>query len=76
MAGIGENEVPFDLVSSLLDYIKTLDFPGAVLGFLPGRSQIFSPLKQLQPAAAPCVRGPELPPGPARRVLADAARRH
>ena len=48
MAGIGENEVPFDLVSSLLDYIKTLDFPGAVLGFLPGRSQIFSPLKQLQ----------------------------
>ena len=48
MALIGENEVPFDLIASLLDYIKTLAIPGAVLIFLPGWSQIFSLLKHLQ----------------------------
>ena len=48
MCMIGENEVPYDLVSALLSYITGLHVPGAVLIFMPGWSQIFSLLKHLQ----------------------------
>ena len=48
MALIGENEVPFDLIIAILDYIKSLQVPGAVLVFLPGWSQIFALLRTLQ----------------------------
>ena len=48
MAKIGENEVPFELIDSLLEYIQSLNIGGAVLVFLPGWSQIFALLKHLQ----------------------------
>ena len=48
MSAMAENEVPFDLITAILDYIRTLHLPGAVLVFLPGWSQIFALLKTLQ----------------------------
>ena len=48
MANMGEREVPFDLLDALLQYINSLNVPGAVLVFLPGWSQIFACLKHLQ----------------------------
>ena len=48
MALIGEKEVPFDLITSLLDYIVSLKVAGAVLVFLPGWSQISALLRTLQ----------------------------
>ena len=48
MSEIRENDVPFDIIPALLDYIKNLNVPGAVLVFLPGWSQIFALLRQLQ----------------------------
>ena len=48
MALIGEKEVPFDLITALLDYIVSLKVAGAVLVFLPGWSQISALLRTLQ----------------------------
>ena len=48
MAKIGKNEVPFELIDALLEYIQSLNVGGAVLVFLPGWSQIFALLKHLQ----------------------------
>ena len=48
MASMGEQEIPFELVDSLLQYIQSLQIPGAVLIFLPGWSQIFGLMKHLQ----------------------------
>ena len=41
-------DAPFDLIASLLEYINTLNVPGAVLIFMPGWSQIFALLKYFQ----------------------------
>ena len=48
MASIGSRDLPFELVDSLLEYIASLQIPGAVLVFLPGWSQIFALMKHLQ----------------------------
>ena len=48
MAALGERELSFDLVCSLLGYIESLNVPGAVLVFLPGWSQIFALMSYLQ----------------------------
>ena len=49
MNEIGDSgDVPFDLISALLEYINTLNVPGAVLVFLLSWSQIFALLKYLQ----------------------------
>ena len=48
MSLMAENDIPFDLITAILDYIGTLHLPGAVLVFLPGWSQIFALLKTLQ----------------------------
>ena len=39
---MGEREVPWDLLDSLLEYIKSLNMPGAVPVFLPDWAHIFS----------------------------------
>jgi ATP-dependent RNA helicase A len=36
MAMLGEREMSFELIESLLKYIKSLQIPGGVLIFLPG----------------------------------------
>jgi len=38
MAMLGEREMSFELIESLLKYIKSLQIPGGVLIFLPGRA--------------------------------------
>ncbi|XP_012946325.2 ATP-dependent RNA helicase A, partial [Aplysia californica] len=48
MAQIPEKEINFDLVESLLRYIKSLNVPGAVLFFLPGWNLIFMMQKHLE----------------------------
>ena len=48
MAALGERELSFELVCSLLGYIESLNVPGAVLVFLPGWSQIFALMSFLQ----------------------------
>lgn len=48
MAKLGEKEMSFELIESLLHYIKSLQVPGAVLVFLPGWSLIFALMKHLQ----------------------------
>jgi len=53
MANMGEREMPFDLLGALLEYIASLQIPGAVLVFLPGWAQIFACLKHLQQAVFP-----------------------
>ena len=84
MAANAENEVPIDLVSSLLDSYLNPQHPRRC-PLLP--AWLVPDLQSPEaPAAAPRVRGPELPPhpapptaaagGPARSVRADAAQRH
>jgi ATP-dependent RNA helicase A len=53
MASMGEREMPFELLGALLEYIASLQIPGAVLVFLPGWAQIFACLKHLQQARVP-----------------------
>ncbi len=45
--------MPFELLGALLEYIASLQIPGAVLVFLPGWAQIFACLKHLQQARVP-----------------------
>jgi len=37
MAALGESQLSFELIESLLHYIKSLGIPGGVLIFLPGK---------------------------------------
>lgn len=48
MAKMSESEVSFELVETILLYIKTLPAKGAVLIFLPGWNLIFAMMKHLQ----------------------------
>ncbi|XP_032690956.1 dosage compensation regulator isoform X2 [Odontomachus brunneus] len=48
MAQLTEKEISFELIETLLKYIKTQDIPGAVLIFLPGWNLIFALMKHLQ----------------------------
>src|SRR5690349_19852872 len=48
MAVLSESEVSFELIESLLCYIKSLNMDGAVLVFLPGWNLIFALMKHLQ----------------------------
>lgn len=48
MAQVSESEVSFELIESLLIYIKDQNVPGAVLVFLPGWNLIFALMKHLQ----------------------------
>ncbi|XP_067130915.1 ATP-dependent RNA helicase A isoform X2 [Centruroides vittatus] len=48
MAKMSEKELSFELIESLLSYIKNLDTPGAVLVFLPGWNLIFALMRHLQ----------------------------
>lgn len=48
MAKMSEKELSFELIESLLSYIKNLDVPGAILVFLPGWNLIFALMRHLQ----------------------------
>lgn len=48
MGQLSESEVSFELIESLLTYIKNENVPGAVLVFLPGWNLIFALMKHLQ----------------------------
>lgn len=48
MAAMSESEVSFELIETILLYIKTKNIPGAVLVFLPGWNLIFALMKHLQ----------------------------
>lgn len=48
MGQLSESEVSFELIESLLIYIKDQNVPGAVLVFLPGWNLIFALMKHLQ----------------------------
>ncbi|KAJ8672784.1 hypothetical protein QAD02_004044 [Eretmocerus hayati] len=48
MAQLTEKEISFELIESLLKYIKDQNIPGAVLVFLPGWNLIFALMKHLQ----------------------------
>lgn len=48
MAALSESEVCFELIETLLYYIKSLNMDGAVLVFLPGWNLIFALMKHLQ----------------------------
>ncbi|XP_059486381.1 dosage compensation regulator isoform X2 [Neocloeon triangulifer] len=48
MAQLSEKEINFELIEKILDYIKGLAIPGAVLVFLPGWNLIFTLLRHLQ----------------------------
>lgn len=48
MSKMSESEVSFELVETLLMYMKTLPAKGAVLVFLPGWNLIFAMMKHLQ----------------------------
>ncbi|KAK6979986.1 ATP-dependent RNA helicase A-like isoform X1 [Biomphalaria glabrata] len=48
MSQLSEKEIPFELVETLLRYIKGLGVPGAVLFFLPGWNLIFMLHKHLE----------------------------
>lgn len=48
MAQLSESEVSFELIESLLMYVKNQNVPGAVLVFLPGWNLIFALMKHLQ----------------------------
>lgn len=48
MSKLSEREISFELMESLLEYIKKQDIPGAVLVFLPGWNLIFGLMKHLQ----------------------------
>jgi ATP-dependent RNA helicase A len=53
MASMDEREISFELLCALLEYIASIQIPGAVLVFLPGWAQIFACLKHLQQALVP-----------------------
>lgn len=48
MAAMSESEVSFELIESLLSFIKSMNMDGAVLVFLPGWNLIFALMKFLQ----------------------------
>lgn len=48
MSQLSEKEICFELMESLLDYIRKQGIPGAVLIFLPGWNIIFALMKHLQ----------------------------
>lgn len=48
MAQLSESEVSFELIESLLMYVKNQNVSGAVLVFLPGWNLIFALMKHLQ----------------------------
>ena len=48
MALLSEKEICFELIVKLLEYIKSINIPGAVLIFLPGWNLIFALMKHLQ----------------------------
>ncbi|KAH8277710.1 hypothetical protein KR018_003980 [Drosophila ironensis] len=48
MAMLSESDVSFELLESLLVYIKSKNIPGAILVFLPGWNLIFALMKFLQ----------------------------
>lgn len=48
MSQLSEKEISFELIESLLQYIKHQGIPGAVLVFLPGWNIIFALMKHLQ----------------------------
>lgn len=48
MASMSESDVSFELIETLLLYIKEKNVPGAVLVFLPGWNLIFALMKHLQ----------------------------
>lgn len=48
MTQLTEKAIPFDLIETLLRYIRSLDVPGSILIFLPGWNLIQSLLKFLQ----------------------------
>ncbi|XP_071097710.1 ATP-dependent RNA helicase A-like [Haliotis cracherodii] len=48
MAQLNEKELSFELIESILRYLKQLKVPGAVLVFLPGWNLIFSLQKHLE----------------------------
>lgn len=48
MAQLTEKEISFELIETLLRYIKEQNIPGAVLIFLPGWNLIFALMKHLQ----------------------------
>lgn len=48
MATIGEREVSFELIGAILDHIRGLNTPGAVLVFLPGWNLISALMRWLQ----------------------------
>ncbi|XP_064617044.1 LOW QUALITY PROTEIN: ATP-dependent RNA helicase A-like [Liolophura sinensis] len=56
MSMLSEKEMSFELIQSMLNYIKTLNIPGAVLIFLPGWNLIFALHKFLE--ANPTFGGP------------------
>ncbi|XP_011310388.1 dosage compensation regulator [Fopius arisanus] len=48
MSQLSEKEISFELIESLLEYIRKQGIPGAVLIFLPGWNMIFALMKHLQ----------------------------
>ncbi|XP_012495449.1 PREDICTED: ATP-dependent RNA helicase A isoform X2 [Propithecus coquereli] len=48
MSQMNEKETPFELIEALLQYIETLNVPGAVLVFLPGWNLIYTMQKHLE----------------------------
>ena len=48
MSQITERDIGFDMIESLLQYIKTLNKVGAVLVFLPGWNVIFMLMRHLK----------------------------
>ncbi|XP_076801583.1 ATP-dependent RNA helicase A-like isoform X1 [Clavelina lepadiformis] len=48
MAQLSERELSFELIETLLKYIRGLEVPGAVLIFLPGWNLIYSLMKHLE----------------------------
>lgn len=48
MAQLSEKEINLELIEALLQYIRGIKIPGAVLIFLPGWNLIFLIMKHLQ----------------------------
>lgn len=45
---LNEREIHLELVSAILNHIKSLNIPGAILVFLPGWNLIFTVMRYLQ----------------------------